>query len=425
LSFCFRTLNNRAVQISEHRLPGLVLRSHVFSLPVDHAESGGERIDVFAREAAAPDGLDRPWLVFFQGGPGHEASRPTAADSPVWLERALEDFRVLLLDQRGTGLSSPATQETLAGLAPEEQAAYLKHFRADSIVRDAEAIRAELGSPPWSALGQSFGGFCITTYLSLAPEGLREALITGGLPPLDRGPDDVYRATYRRVLDKNRAYYDRYPEDRDRVRELLARIRAGEVRLPEGDLLSVRRFRQLGNGLGMSDGAEELHYLLERPVGYRSLRSLESELAYASDPLYAVLHEACYAQGEATRWSADRVLGEFPEFEDETLFFGEMIYPWQFDEEAALRPLRDAAHLLAADDGWPPLYDAARLRENEVPVAAAVYANDMYVAREFSEETARTIRGAQVWLTSEYEHNGLRADGKRILGRLLDLVRGT
>jgi hypothetical protein len=34
------------------------------------------------------------------------------------------------------------------------------------------------------------------------------------------------------------------------------------------------------------------------------------------------------------------------------------------------------------------------------------------------------VRGLRTWLTSEYEHNGLRADGGRILGRLLDLARG-
>jgi hypothetical protein len=28
------------------------------------------------------------------------------------------------------------------------------------------------------------------------------------------------------------------------------------------------------------------------------------------------------------------------------------------------------------------------------------------------------------WVTNEYDHNGLRADGGRILGRLIDLVRG-
>ena len=59
-----------------------------------------------------------------------------------------------------------------------------------------------------------------------------------------------------------------------------------------------------------------------------------------------------------------------------------------------------------------------------MPVAAAIYANDPYVERTFSEETAALLGSARAWLTSEYEHNGLRADGGRILGRLIDLARG-
>lgn len=36
-----------------------------------------------------------------------------------------------------------------------------------------------LGGGRWSLLGQSFGGFCCATYLSLAPEALTEVLMTG------------------------------------------------------------------------------------------------------------------------------------------------------------------------------------------------------------------------------------------------------
>ena len=49
-----------------------------------------------------------------------------------------------------------------------------------------------------------------------------------------------------------------------------------------------------------------------------------------------------------------------------------------------------------------------------MPVAAAIYAEDMYVERAFSEETAARIRGLRPWLTNEYEHNALRADGARV-----------
>jgi hypothetical protein len=57
-------------------------------------------------------------------------------------------------------------------------------------------------------------------------------------------------------------------------------------------------------------------------------------------------------------------------------------------------------------------------------VAAAVYYDDMYVHREFSEETARTVPNVKLWITNQYEHNGLRADGEAVVGRLLQMVRG-
>jgi hypothetical protein len=70
------------------------------------------------------------------------------------------------------------------------------------------------------------------------------------------------------------------------------------------------------------------------------------------------------------------------------------------------------------------LYDPSALRQNSVPCAAAIYYDDMYVERQFSEETAETIRGIKVWITNEYEHNGLRADGEAILEKLLDMLHG-
>jgi hypothetical protein len=104
-------------------------------------------------------------------------------------------------------------------------------------------------------------------------------------------------------------------------------------------------------------------------------------------------------------------------------FTGEMVYPLMFEEYEQLRPLREAANMLAEYHDWPRLYDVAALQANRVPCAAAVYYNEMYVSRIYSEETAATIRDLKVWVTSEYEQNGLRADGERVLGRLLDMLR--
>lgn len=427
------------MKLATHHIPGLVLTGHEFAVPLDHAAPDGEQIRVFAREVvAASRAEDRlPWLVFLQGGPGFPSGRPESNSG--WLKRALQEYRVLLLDQRGTGRSTPVTFQTLARFpTPEATAGYLKHFRADAIVADCEWIRRELlGDEPWSLLGQSYGGFCAVRYLSAAPGGLREVMATGGLPSLTRPADDVYRATYRRVLAKNRLYYHRYPDDVDRARRVADYLAAHDVQLPAGGRLTPRRFQTLGMGFGASDGFERLHYLLEEAfvdgpsgaeIGYGFLRGVENMQSFETNPIYAILHEAIYCEGEASRWSAERVRAEYPQFDvaaDGPVYFtGEMIYPWMFDEFPRLQPLKAAAEILAEYDAWPCLYDVETLQANAVPVAAAVYYNDMYVERAFSEETAATIRGARVWVTDEYEHNGLRADGERVLGRLLGMLHG-
>ncbi len=401
---------------------GLVVVDHEFSVPLDHAVPAGAAIKVFCREVSAPEGRERPFLVFFQGGPGHEAPRPAGNPlNPAWMERALKEFRVLLLDQRGTGRSTPVGD--LAGLTPAAQAEYLTHFRADSIVADAELIRRSLGVDRWSVLGQSFGGFCVLNYLSQAPLGLREALITGGLPPVGLPVDEVYRATYQRIVERNRHYYELFPEDRPRVLALQARIGSGPLQLPSGDRLSWRRFRQLGIMLGMSNGAERLHHLVElSPESPAFRHDLEAHLSFSRNPLYAVVHEACYADGGATRWSAARMQPEVFRGQPE-LFTGEHVYPWMFEEYGALAPLAGAAEALA-QHSWPRLYDESQLHANEVPSAALVFADDPYVERRFSEETAALTRGMRLWLTNEYLHNALSADGARVLDRLLALARG-
>jgi pimeloyl-ACP methyl ester carboxylesterase len=337
------------------------------------------------------------------------------------MKRAVRDYRVLLLDQRGTGRSTPVGSE-IPGDTPEAQAVYLTHFRADSIVRDAERIRTELGVERWSVLGQSFGGFTSMTYLSIAPDGLAEAMLTGGLAPIGRPVDDIYGATYKRLVKANRRYFERYPEDRARVREIRRRLDAEDIRLPSGDRLTARRFGQLGMWLGDSAGFELLHHVIELPFGSLAfLHDVEHGSPFTRNPIYATLHESSYADGVATRWSSERLVPD--EVRDEGYFTAEHVFPWMWEEYAELRPQRAAAEILA-EHRWPALFDPEQLRRNGVPAAGTIYSNDLYVERDFAVETAATIRGLRPWETNEYEHNGLRADGERVLDRLIDLVRG-
>src|SRR5262249_31073130 len=159
----------------------------------------------------------------------------------------------------------------------------------------------------------------------------REALLAGGLPPLRTPTDEVYKHTYARVLERNRRFYERYPEDRARVAAIHRRIANDEITLPSGDVLSSRRFRQLGLMLGMTDGAERLHYILERPPESPAFgHDIEANQRFSRSPIFAILHEACYADGCVTSWSAERLLPAA--FDDECLFTGEHVYPWIFED---------------------------------------------------------------------------------------------
>ncbi|GLW73124.1 alpha/beta hydrolase [Kitasatospora phosalacinea] len=430
------------------RLPGIVTTDHLFRVPLDHAAPDGETIEVYAREvvAAGREHDELPWLVYLQGGPGGKANRPMGRDG--WLDRALDDYRVLLLDQRGTGRSTPANRQTLARRGDaRQQAEYLAHFRADSIVRDAELIRRQLlgEDAAWSLLGQSFGGFCALTYLSLAPEHLREVFVTGGLAGLRRSADEVYRAAYPRVARKNAGHYARFPQDVAAVRRIAAHLLERPASLPGGGTLTVEAFQALGILLGSGSGSYVLHYLLEEawvegPDGPELsdtfLTGVQSHLSFAQNPLYAVLHESIYGQRSvdagATDWSAERVRKEFPEFDagaalagdGPVLLTGEMIHPWMFETDPALQPLRETAQLLAERTDWPDLYDLPRLASNRVPVYAAVYHDDMYVDTAHSLETADAVAGTRVWVTNEWEHDGVRTSGRAVLDRLVRMARG-
>jgi len=101
-----------------------------------------------------------------------------------------------------------------------------------------------------------------------------------------------------------------------------------------------------------------------------------------------------------------------------------MMYPWMFEQIAALRPFAGAAEILASADDWPPLVDPSRLAANEVPVVAAVYFEDMYVDAGLSLETAAAVGNVRTWVTNEHQHDGLRTAGEAVLGHLMEMAAG-
>ena len=420
------------MELNKYKYSDMIITDHTFLVPLDYENKDGKEISIFAREIERKETVNKnlSYLVFFQGGPGYESPRPITDSG--WIKRASEEYKVLLLDQRGTGLSTPVSGDSFKAMNDSDLAHYLTFFRADNIVRDAEEIRKNLiQDKKWSVLGQSFGGFCATNYLSFYPNSLEKVFITGGLPPLSAHPDDIYRSTYKRVIQKNKEFYDIFPQAKINSRKIADHLMENEVLLPNGDTLSVERFQQLGLNLGFSDGMATLNFLFERAfsnekLSYSFLKGVLSLQTFDTNPIFTVLHEACYAQAFSTDWSAYRILDEYPEFNtenDELFFTGEMLYPWMLDSYKALKPLKGAANILAKKNDWPMLYSEKNLKDNQVSVAAAVYTNDMYVDREYSMELAGIIPNMSIWETETLEHNALRSNGKLVLDSLFSRIK--
>ncbi|GLY02783.1 MULTISPECIES: alpha/beta fold hydrolase [Actinoplanes] len=418
----------------EYPIPGAWVREFTVPVPLDWDDETAGTIEVFVRELSDPDRRhdDLPLLTYLQGGPGGANPRPLAVDG--WLGEALPDYRVVMVDQRGTGRSTPVDGEVIAAFPTGATAAsYLLKFRADSIVRDLEHVRrTRYGAQKWATLAQSYGGWLTLTYLSVAPEALTACYVCGGIPGTPPDPDEVYRRTFTRAAAKTAGFYARYPQDVDTVAAIADRLADGDVLLPDGSPLSVRRFQTLGGDLGFGPGHLRLHWLISEafhPAGHLTGGFLETVLtktSNASNPLFWTLQESIYGDGAngPFRWSAQRERDRRPEFGTDRrplLFTAEMAFPWMFQEVRALRPFAAAMAELAALQTWTPLYDTRRLADNDVPLAAAVYFDDVFVDEGLQRDTLARLGNSQAWVTNEFEHDGIGSG--RVFTRLRAMVR--
>lgn len=402
------------------------------------AEIKTTNIQIYAREIALADNESRPYLIYFQGGPGCKGSRPADWSAP-WFGAALEKYRIIMLDQRGTGRSTPLDNVTIPALR-NRAGAWLRLMRADQIVGDAEALRRALGIKKWTVMGQSFGGFIITAYLSRFPEAIEKAYITGGLPGLTK-VNRIYEQTFAATARRCQEFYA-LPGMEEAVRQTCAHVLEHDEYLPNGEKLTPNRIRQVGLELGRSYGLENLRYLFEAPFvelgGRRHLTQeflgqVGSRVSFALDPLYALLHETIYGNAvpqsevEPTAWAADRIREKAPGFAQNAdpldksqpyYLTGEHFGSWAFANDPALQPLAELADELAAETDWPVLYDPQKLAENQVPVHAVVYRDDIFVPRALSLNTGR-VMGANIREKPDWHHDGLRASGDLIISWLL------
>ncbi|MGF6932256.1 proline iminopeptidase [Paraburkholderia sp. UCT70] len=106
--------------------------------------------------AGARDGVP---VAVLHGGPG-SGSQPG-----VLRLFDLQRFRVVLIDQRGTGASTPHGS--------------VRHNRTDYLIADLEAIRARLGFARWGVLGGSWGAALALAYAGRCPRSVTGVVLRG------------------------------------------------------------------------------------------------------------------------------------------------------------------------------------------------------------------------------------------------------
>jgi len=137
-------------------------------------------------------------VIMLAGGPGQ-----SAVDSYPGLSYAfsgiLKNRDVVLVDQRGTGLSNPLkcefdieTQEKMLAdksLIPGEVRKCAEGLDADTrfyttteSIKDLEEVRAALKIEKWNLLGISYGTRKALTYVKLFPDAIRTVILDGVVP---------------------------------------------------------------------------------------------------------------------------------------------------------------------------------------------------------------------------------------------------
>ena len=171
------------------------------SVPEDYEKPDSRHISInFAVLPAINDSEYKAPLMFLAGGPGQ-----AAVELATGLNRIFREVRktrdIILVDQRGTGESSPLSCEFESTdnvysvlpdeLQPEEINACVTQFKGDSTqfnsenaIRDFDAIRAALGHKKLNIYGGSYGTRAGLVYMRLFPESL-ETVILDSVGPIE------------------------------------------------------------------------------------------------------------------------------------------------------------------------------------------------------------------------------------------------
>ncbi|WP_327321844.1 hypothetical protein OG735_04565 [Streptomyces sp. NBC_01210] len=151
------------------------------------------------------------------------------------------------------------------------------------------------------------------------------------------------------------------------------------------------------------------------------ITSVGASTLFTTSPLFYLQEYTYGAPGCATRWTAQRLYESDPDFGPGShpfCFYGEVSFPWMFQQIALLQPFAGVADELARFAQWGSLYDLELLLHNTVPIYAVAVADDLYVPLSEQIRTARGIGSCWLMISSAPDHTSLMND-RAAFSRLL------
>jgi pimeloyl-ACP methyl ester carboxylesterase len=235
---------------------------------------------------AVADNRDAPHgvLLFLTGGPG-QPGVPSVPRISQRLATLMDDFRLVMVDQRGTGgtaIDCPALQQQVGTsdiTAPTRGAvldctkrlgARRGLYATRDTVADLDALRRALGVRTWTLDGVSYGTFTAERYALAHPKAVKALVLDSILPHLDPQADDALYLTGLRATGRV-------------LRASCADVRCGYD--PAAELNWV--VRQLHDGVALFDAIVQYEFL---------------------DPTYGRVLEAIHAARHGSRSELDSLI---------------------------------------------------------------------------------------------------------------------
>lgn len=207
-----RSTSTRRIALAECRLPKVAqaVQCGTLNVPENRAHPEGRRLSIFV--AVLPANTLSPAsdpVVLLAGGPGQAAS--TLGPFALQLGSIRRTRDIVLIDQRGTGRSSPLD---CPAFAPDEHAEFdtdpvpksllcawqlagkgvdASQYTTSAFVADLDEMREALGYRHVNLWGGSYGTRVAQEYLRRFPDHVRSVVLDGVAPPSLRISFDVWR----------------------------------------------------------------------------------------------------------------------------------------------------------------------------------------------------------------------------------------